>query len=306
MVAPSSFEPRPENASADQTVPTSAELQSFYAQPTFGNSIPASDFASVDGSYTGTTDMILRWGACKWGLDEDVARAVADNESYWNAFTDGDRQTDPTKCSAGDWSGWTGSYCYQSYGIMQIMVFDYNAWPMARDSVAFNVDFWGAHLRACMNGDDAPLASDVPSPGYPTYPNGTTDQMLWGCVGEWFSGHWYDSGALTYISHVQSLLSSRQWLGWWSSPSPNNASIVSPAAGASVFGAVPVSVSVSSSVSWVDFYVDGRYITSSPPLGFNWDTTSFVLNGAHSISVNAFDSSGNMIGHAFVNVNVSN
>jgi len=30
----------------------------------------------VDGSFTGTTDEILQWGACKWGLDEDVQPVI--------------------------------------------------------------------------------------------------------------------------------------------------------------------------------------------------------------------------------------
>jgi Bacterial Ig domain/Abnormal spindle-like microcephaly-assoc'd, ASPM-SPD-2-Hydin len=306
IIAESSFEPRPENATANHTVPTPAQLRSFHARPTFGRSIPRRDFATVNGKFTGTTDMILRWAACKWGIDEDVARAVAVNESNWSTYHAGDLATTQSQCSAGGWNGWTGSFCYQSYGIMQVRVFDYNAWPMARDSVPFNADFWGAHVRACMNGDDKPLGSETPSPGYPTYPNGNTDQMLWGCVGQWFSGDWYDSGALTYIGHVRTILGNKPWLGWWSSPSPNNVSISSPSDGATVSGLVSVTAEVGSSVSSTDFFVDGEFMGSGPPLSFHWDTTTNVLNGAHSISVDARDGTGAIIGHAFVNVMVSN
>jgi Bacterial Ig domain len=306
MVAPSSFEPRPENATADQTVPTTGELQSFYAQPTFAEAIPSSDFATVDGNFTGTTDMILRWAGCKWGIDENVARAVAVNESNWSTFTEGDLAMSQSQCSAGNWNGWNGSFCYQSYGIMQMRMFDYNAWPIARDSVAFNADFWGAHVRACMNGDDLQLASQTPSSGLPTYPNGTTDQMLWGCVGQWFSGDWYDSGALTYIGHVQAFLASMPWQQWWSGPNPN-ISIASPSNGSTVSGVVTVTASASSSVDHVIFYVDGLFGASGPPsTPFNWNTTNLVLNGTHGVTVDAFDSSGAMIGHAFAIVNVAN
>ena len=41
-------------------------------------------FQGVSGNFYGTTDMILRWAACKWGIDEDVVRAEAVEESSWN------------------------------------------------------------------------------------------------------------------------------------------------------------------------------------------------------------------------------
>ena len=34
---------------------------------------------------------------------------------------------------------------------------------------------------------------------------------LWGCLGVWSSGRWYDSGAMNYINRVQSYLSARIW-----------------------------------------------------------------------------------------------
>ena len=37
----------------------------------------------VDGNFTGTTDEILQWGACKWGFDEDLVRAIAATETWW-------------------------------------------------------------------------------------------------------------------------------------------------------------------------------------------------------------------------------
>lgn len=45
--------------------------------------------------------------------------------------------------------------------------------------------------------------------GYPSYGPGD----LWGCIGRWFSGAWYDAGAVGYISNVQGNLASRVWLG---------------------------------------------------------------------------------------------
>jgi len=66
-----------------------------------------------------------------------------------------------------------------------------------------------SYQRACMNGDINYLSQRIPSPGYPQYPNGTTDEMLWGCIGDWFSGDWYDDGAVEYIAKVKPLLAGR-------------------------------------------------------------------------------------------------
>ena len=306
MVPPSSFEPRPENATANQTIPSASDLSSFYAQPVFASGgAPATDFAHVDGNYAATTDMILRWGACKWGIDEDLLRAQAAAESNWTQSRQGDLRTDPSLCRRGSWNGWNGSYCYQSWGIFQVKVYDSNAWPEARDSTSFNIDLRGAYQRACMNGDISYLKDLTPSSGYPTYPNGTTSQMLWGCIGEWFSGAWYDSDAIAYINRVRTIRANKPWLGWQSGPT-SAVSITSPASGAMVSGVVPVSVSVDSSVQWIDFYVDGAFKASSPPYTYGWDSTNFVLNGAHNISVDAYSPSETIVGHAFVNVVVSN
>jgi hypothetical protein len=38
------------------------------------------------------------------------------------------------------------------------------------------------------------------------------DYALWGCVGSWFSGQWYDSGAQNYIAKVQTDYESKPWL----------------------------------------------------------------------------------------------
>ena len=49
-----------------------------------------SGFNRVDGDFTGTTDQIIQWAACKWGIDEDVVRAQVIKESYWYQSTNGD------------------------------------------------------------------------------------------------------------------------------------------------------------------------------------------------------------------------
>jgi autotransporter family porin len=39
--------------------------------------------ARIDGDFTGTTIDILRWAACKWGIDQDIVFAQAAVESWW-------------------------------------------------------------------------------------------------------------------------------------------------------------------------------------------------------------------------------
>ena len=41
-------------------------------------------YARVTGNFTGTTDQIIQWAACKWGIDEDIVRAQAAKESGWH------------------------------------------------------------------------------------------------------------------------------------------------------------------------------------------------------------------------------
>lgn len=213
LSSPSSPEPRAANVAANHTVPTPGQLAAFHAFPIKGTFAPASDFLRVDGQFSGTTDQILRWAACKWGVDEDVVRAEAAAESHWLQSGAGDSTSDFSLCPSGVGfpGAWDGTRCMQSYGIMQMKYKSFGGWPLSKDSTAFNVDFRLAYQRACMNGDISYLPQRIPAPGYPQYPNGTTDEMLWGCMGDWFSGSWFDSGALKYIAEVKSLLARKGW-----------------------------------------------------------------------------------------------
>ena len=44
----------------------------------------------INGDFTGTTAEILRWAACKWGIDQDIVFAQAAVESWWRQATLGD------------------------------------------------------------------------------------------------------------------------------------------------------------------------------------------------------------------------
>ena len=207
-------DPRPGNYAANHTTPTPAQLAAFHMRPIKGTFAPAADFERVTGDFSGTTYQILRWAACKWGIDENVARAEAAAESHWLQDAAGDLTTNRLLCPPGSGfaGAWNGSTCKQSYGILQMKFKSFGGWPLARDSTAFNADFRFAYQRACMNGDINYLARRIPPPGYPIYPNGTTNQMLWGCMGDWYSGSWFNPGALRYIANVKALLVQKPWL----------------------------------------------------------------------------------------------
>ena len=86
------------------------------------------------------------------------------------------------------------------------------------------------------------------------------------------------------------------------------AKIMSPINNSVVQNTVIISTAVSSQVLWINLYVDGNYITSSPPYNFTWDSTT-IANGSHTISIKAFNySSGSrtQVGSNSITVNVEN
>jgi hypothetical protein len=183
MVRRSSFEPRPGNTSFNQRVPTRSELRRFRAL----NFLPVSARSRVTGNFRGTTDEIIQWAAWKWGINADVLRAVATRESDWRQTFVGDNG--------------------QSFGLMQVKVTtSHGTAPAARESTAFNLDFYGAVFREYYGGEATWLNSG--SGNGAAYRAGD----FWGSVGAWYSGRWRDRGAKRYISVVQGALASKPWL----------------------------------------------------------------------------------------------
>jgi len=161
----------------------------------------------VDGNFTGTTEQILRWAACKWGIDEDMVKAQAVIESWWRMDTKGDRGTDPTRCAPGHGIGVDGfpGECPESWGLLQVR-YPYNqaAFPYAITSSAFNADWAYSSWRACFEGDLTWLNTVERGSDYAA-------GDAWGCFGTWFSGRWYTQGAKDYIARVQGTLAERTW-----------------------------------------------------------------------------------------------
>jgi hypothetical protein len=55
----------------------------------------------VGGDFTGTTKEILRWAACKWGINQNIVFAQAAVESWWQQGQLGDWGTNPLRCPEG-------------------------------------------------------------------------------------------------------------------------------------------------------------------------------------------------------------
>jgi hypothetical protein len=183
LVRRSAFEPRAANGPFNQRVATSDELRHFRAL----NGLPVSARWRVTGNFRGTTDEIIQWAAWKWGINADVLRAIATRESDWRQSFVGDGG--------------------RSVGLMQVKV---TASPgtgtVARQSTAFNLDFYGAVFREYYDGA-ATWLNSVSGNGRPYHAGD-----FWGSVGAWFSGRWRDEGARRYISQIQSELARRAWL----------------------------------------------------------------------------------------------
>jgi hypothetical protein len=138
----------------------------------------------VTGHFRGTTDEIIQWAAWKHGISEDLLRAVAVQESYWHMSTVGDN---------GD-----------SFGLFQIRRPFHCCPSLARNSTAFNADYYGAILRAYYDGKETWLN---------TVERGRDYQAgdLWGSVGAWFAGRWHTPPAEDYIKAVRGHLKARTW-----------------------------------------------------------------------------------------------
>lgn len=221
---PKTPETMPVNIPYNQDMPTPGELAMYYRYPTQPIT-RAPQFYRVDGQYTGSTDMILRWAACKWGIDENVVRAQAWTESKWRqggpnpGDGGGDKRYSISQCVNGSfialWNYECPNCCRQSWGILQTKVFyDWGTWPMIKNSTAFNADYRYAEQRACMNGQFRRYfntRSHLPNSYAADNASGDLDRILWGCIGMHFSGSWYDPKALKYISEVKENMAAQPW-----------------------------------------------------------------------------------------------
>ena len=161
-------EVRSGNSTANHTKPSSRPS----LKGSWGSDANAdADLARIDGNFTGTTDEIIQWASCKWGLEPDVTRAEAIVESNWHQTSQGAIQQDQTRCIDN-----MQAPCPLAFGIMQIRA-DFNpaTYPNSAASTAYNLDFALGMRRACYDGH--------------IWLGTQTKGNAWGCVGVHYSGH---------------------------------------------------------------------------------------------------------------------
>jgi hypothetical protein len=234
---PVTTETVPANTPFNQTLPTAAQLSAYAANGyTSTYQDDYTQYKRVDGQYSGSTDMIMRWAACKYGIDENIVRAQGWIESGRQQGGAGDMRTTQAQCVQGSFTAlWNTTIsepggstvscpncCYQSWSLWQTKVYyEWMTWPEIMQSTAFAVDYRYADQRACMDGAYATyFASSGQQPNtyaadianYKSNPDTTnTNRVLWGCIGMHFSGSWYDSGAQNYINAAQSAMLTQPW-----------------------------------------------------------------------------------------------
>ncbi len=192
------------NRTANQTTGHGIGTSFFSGDDSRANSRIAS---RVDGRFTGTTREILRWAACKWGVDEDLVFAQAAIESWWRQDTRGDWTTDASRCPPGHGPGVDGKpgQCPESYGILQNRYpYERSGWPGIGNSTAMNADLGYAIWRACFEGYEEWLNTVDQGRAYAA-------GDAWGCVGRWFSGRWHVAAGDQYVNRVRGYLDQRIW-----------------------------------------------------------------------------------------------
>lgn len=191
-------EVRPENTAANHAMPPAGYRIPDWPADGYAPQFNAVIVPRIGGRFTGTTDQILAWGACRWGLPADVVRAMAVEESDWVQSTTGDVSDDPEACVGG-----AQPPCPASFGILQLKArYRPGSWPYSQQDTAFNVDYALGVIRGCYDG-------------WVTYLHGGYRAGdLWGCLGWHYSGEWRDADALGYIARVRSALAAAPWRSW--------------------------------------------------------------------------------------------
>ncbi|NYJ05851.1 hypothetical protein [Petropleomorpha daqingensis] len=206
----STWEPRRDNETYNGTVPEGLRLvprdpSTRAYDPRWNTHV----LRRVTGDFTGTTDEIFQWAAAKWGVPDDLLRAMAYRESEWRQGNFGDEVDDAAACAEVH----STPPCAVTFGIVGVRSTSWpGIFPWNRDSTAAAVDVLGGWLRGCYEGWVWWLR-DHGHAGRGVYRAGD----LWGCVGAWFSGDWHD-GAVgvpsgeNYIHRVKDAYRQRPWL----------------------------------------------------------------------------------------------
>jgi autotransporter family porin len=238
----SKWEPRPSNAVANHTRPKASDVHTSFSQRPRGDGRTYDArfntwlLPRVDGQHTGTTDENIQWAACKWGISDNVLRAMAAAESTWFQGLRKDdgscvqtrgcgdmvpKATAASRTFCHDLARFGYDYardyadgvCPKTFSIIGVMSWQDPDWgpmkanqngtfPFNRDSTAFALDYAASQLRGCMEGWISWLSGR----------DGFRRGDLWGCVGVWYAGDWKIPAAREYTARVKALLDDRVWL----------------------------------------------------------------------------------------------
>jgi hypothetical protein len=199
----------------------------------------------VDGQFTGSTDEIFQWAACKWGIPDNVLRAQAVRESNWyqneayasyaprpnrcvqhygcgDLFTSEpytDRKTYCDGIAAAGWdyqldrSPWADGLCPKTFSILGVMSWENPRWVAPGPPYPGNQNGTFPFTR-----DSTAMAVDYEASYLRGCYNGWVfwlDQGggdLWGCVGSWYSGNWHSADADGYIGRVKAEIDNHTWV----------------------------------------------------------------------------------------------
>jgi hypothetical protein len=207
----SAWEPRPANARYNHTVPAGLSLRRVRVadhayDPRWNRYI----IGRITGHFRGTTDEIFQWAAAKWGLPDNILRAVAYMESDWYQSSFGDYVYDRATCPPGYRRPLP---CPVTFGIVGTKSTSWpGIFPWNHESTAAAVDVLGGWLHGCYEGWVWWLR-DHGNQSRGVYHAGD----IWGCVGAWYSGNWHDgpvngSGGESYSIRAQYWCKLRPWL----------------------------------------------------------------------------------------------
>jgi hypothetical protein len=206
-------ETRPDNAQANDYVPSDSELAAFrtstnqYGQTPDQYNPLARYITGRPGLTNPSTDDLIQWAAHKWGIPEAWISAAMVVESSWRQSMLGDSATVssgaywqyPRPARAGN------DQAYRSMGVMQVQ------WspdgsvhpgtePLRWKSTAFNLDVYASDIRYFYGG-----YCKWCGPGY-------SAGQQWSSIGAWYEPNpWNNPGAEKYIQQVQDALSNGAW-----------------------------------------------------------------------------------------------
>lgn len=201
------FEPKPNNADENKKIPTAAELDAWRAADPARGDLRKNLITGNHGlGATATTDEIIQWAAHKWGIDEDLIRAVAVKESYWRMEAVGDLNTPGN----------------ESYGLTQVRRSTHaGTHPLSATSTGFNVDYFGWYFRFMFDGNAPYLGAG--------YVAGSEDVALNG----WNRGVAQSPEGTAYVNEVRQNITEQEWR----LPAFVDQAIVAPAVGDLMRGA---------------------------------------------------------------------